>query len=508
MRRICIGIHTHEQPEQLRATLGSIRRNTASTVQLILLPDGPDEQMKHALRDFEDIPCFGTEEPLGPAACFNRLAAVCTVDVMVLLESGSQVGPNWLDHLLSALECGRRNGLAGPTTNHSWNEQCVYPGSGDSPEDIARTAQAAATRFGNEARRLDPLYSLADFCYAVRREVIEDLGAADEAYGLGPCWEMDYNIRAARAGWHGVWACAAYVHRAPFTRRRQLEEERLFEASRRLYQDKFCGARLRGEKTDYRPHCSGDGCPNFASGAIIEIRRPLAVLTMPAQSPTSTKESNGELPAEHSRIKMSHPDLSMAGLPLVSCIMPTCDRRRFMAQAIRCFLRQNYPNIELVVVDDGADSVADCMPADPRIRYFRLDRKLSIGAKRNLACEHAYGEIIAHWDDDDWYCASRILTQVSALITGSANVCGSSWNYYYAPATGQAWEYRYSAPAPAWVCGNMLAYRRAVWERCPFPDLQVGEDMHFVCYGEARSVCDLARPDLCVGHGAFGQHQL
>ena len=26
------------------------------------------------------------------------------------------------------------------------------------------------------------------------------IGGADESYGLGPCWEMDYNIRAARAG--------------------------------------------------------------------------------------------------------------------------------------------------------------------------------------------------------------------------------------------------------------------------------------------------------------------
>ena len=42
------------------------------------------------------------------------------------------------------------------------------------------------------------------FCYAVRRRVIDAVSAADERYSLGPCWEMDYNIRAARAGWRGV----------------------------------------------------------------------------------------------------------------------------------------------------------------------------------------------------------------------------------------------------------------------------------------------------------------
>jgi GT2 family glycosyltransferase len=63
--------------------------------------------------------------------------------------------------------------------------------------------------FGSTIRMLEPLHSLADFCYAVRRDVIETIGATDEVYGLGPCWEMDYNVRAARAGFRGVWACGA-----------------------------------------------------------------------------------------------------------------------------------------------------------------------------------------------------------------------------------------------------------------------------------------------------------
>ena len=83
--------------------------------------------------------------------------------------------------------------------------------------------------------------------------------------------------------------------------------------------------------------------------------------------------------------------------PLVTCIMPTSGRRRFVPQAIRSFLRQDYTNTELLIIDDGADSVSDCVPEDPRIRYFRLDGKLTIGAKRNFACEQARGEFIIHW---------------------------------------------------------------------------------------------------------------
>jgi glycosyltransferase involved in cell wall biosynthesis len=58
----------------------------------------------------------------------------------------------------------------------------------------------------------------------------------------------------------------------------------------------------------------------------------------------------------------------LSDLPLVSCIMPTFNRRPFVPQAIRYFLAQDYPEKEFIIVDDGADSVADLVPDDPRVR--------------------------------------------------------------------------------------------------------------------------------------------
>jgi len=495
MKRICVGIHARGPMEQLQATLESVRRNTAPTVELILLPDGPDAKMKQALQALSNIPQFYTEEPLGPPACFNRLATNSDADIVVLLESGARVAPRWLDWLVAALDADIANGLAGPSTNHAWNEQCVFPNTAGTLDEIARAGQEAARQFGQQYRALEPLYSLADFCYAVRREVIEQIGGADERYYLGPCWEMDYNIRAARAGWRGVWACPSFVWRGPFTAQRALEEERRFEASKRLYQDKFCGARLRGEKTDYRAHCSGDACPNFAPATLIEIKRPLTQ----AGQDYATEELKEMTPVSLARSEAPRHDLRIADEPLVSCIMPTYNRRHLIPQAIRCFLRQDYPNLELIIVDDGTDPVADCVPLGPNIRYFGLDQKLTIGAKRNFACAQARGEFIVHWDDDDWCATSRIRRQVEALRSSSAEVCGSSRIYYYAPATEQVWEYCYSATEPVWVGGNTLAYRKSAWERKPFPDMQVGEDLHFVCYGGGKTIYDLAAADLCVG---------
>lgn len=80
--------------------------------------------------------------------------------------------------------------------------------------------------------------------------------------------------------------------------------------------------------------------------------------------------------------------------------MPTADRRQFIPRAVEYFLRQDYPNRELIVVDDGSDAVADLMPNDARVRYLRLDAKHTDGARRNIAREQARGEVIAHWDGD------------------------------------------------------------------------------------------------------------
>jgi glycosyltransferase involved in cell wall biosynthesis len=490
MHRVCIGIHVHAEAERLRATLSSIHVNTVGAVELLLLPDGPDEETRDALATMHDLPQSGTAEALGVPACFNRLAASTDAGVLVLLESGALVGPAWLDYLLAGLEADpRRNGLAGPSTNHAWNAQGVFPRGGGTPTEVAQTAREAARRFGSTTRSLEPLYSLADFCYVVRREVVEVVGAADESYGLGPCWEMDYNIRAARAGFRGVWACAAYVHRAPFTARRKHEESLCFEASKHRYQDKFCGLRLRGQKTDYRPHCRGDACPNFAPAALIERWRPIQL------QPRPTPET---VPLSSLFTLATEPSTTLPE-PLVSCIMPTYNRRPLVPQAIRCFLRQDYPNTELVIVDDSTSSIADLVPNDSRVRYIRLDRRHTIGAKRNLACEQAHGEFVVHWDDDDWYPTWRVRVQVRALLDHHADLCGTSRLFYYEPAVDKAWRYEYpQGRGTPWVAGNTLAYRKSFWARNRFPDIQVGEDTRFVWSGTTKAVYDLCDPALCI----------
>ena len=166
--------------------------------------------------------------------------------------------------------------------------------------------------------------------------------------------------------------------------------------------------------------------------------------------------------------------------PMVSCIMPTHNRRRWIPQSIAYFLNQDYLSRELIILDDGSDPVADLVPADPRIRYMRLEEELTVGAKRNLACREATGEIIVHWDDDDWMAPRRLTYQVMNLRRERAEICGLDTPLFYDPSTDQAWRYVFPQGGRAWVYGATLSYTRTFWENNPFPDVSVGEDTLFI----------------------------
>ena len=187
-----------------------------------------------------------------------------------------------------------------------------------------------------------------------------------------------------------------------------------------------------------------------------------------------------------------------AGNELVSCIMPTRNRREFVPLAIRYFLRQDYVERELIVVDDGTDPIGDLIPRDERIRYVLLPPRASVGAKRNLACELARGEIILHWDDDDWQAPQRVGVQARALRESGADVCGILRVPYFDIGTAEAWEYVYSDGTRPWLAGSALAYRRDFWHAHRFPNADIGEENAFVAAAGAGRLCALTEPAFHV----------
>lgn len=182
-----------------------------------------------------------------------------------------------------------------------------------------------------------------------------------------------------------------------------------------------------------------------------------------------------------------------ADAPRASCLLVTADRRPLLPGAIAAFLRQSYPNRELVIIDDGDDPVADLVPPDPRISYRRLPGRLPVSQKRNLACAAAGGAFLLTWDDDDWHADWRVAYQVQALRTSGAEICGAGRFYAYDTRSQTVWQYL-RPPGRPWVAGGSMAFTRATWERAPYPQVDPGSDTRFQLDGPPRVIVPL--PDV------------
>lgn len=178
--------------------------------------------------------------------------------------------------------------------------------------------------------------------------------------------------------------------------------------------------------------------------------------------------------------KTSPPPTNISGL--VSCIMPTRNRREWIARAIACFNAQTYANKELIVLDNG-DSVEDLIPKQDNIRYVRLPGTQATGQLRNICCTLSRGEFIAHWDDDDWSHPKRLEEQIAAL--GDQQVTGYNRMLFHGPGD----EVSLYVGTARYAVGTSLLYRRAYWDRNRFPPHKVGEDTEFVNRAAKVIVC-------------------
>ena len=159
--------------------------------------------------------------------------------------------------------------------------------------------------------------------------------------------------------------------------------------------------------------------------------------------------------------------------------MPTTAARRdFVLRSIAYFLRQDYENKELLIVDE--EPSLDLPVSHPQIRRLTLPSKRTLGAKRNFCVEAARGDLIMHWDDDDWMAPNRISYQVASLLREEAEVCGLQRMLFYEPETSQVWLYEYPDGQQPWLAGGSLLYTKDFWRRAPFPDIQVASDTRFI----------------------------
>lgn len=112
-----------------------------------------------------------------------------------------------------------------------------------------------------------------------------------------------------------------------------------------------------------------------------------------------------DLPQEFSEKLLSEiPD--NPNFPKVSVILTTYNREYFFTESIESILDQDYPNLEIIVSDDGSEdntfSIASEYAKDnPHIKVVRNARTRGSAGNRNNGLDYASGELLLLLDDDD-----------------------------------------------------------------------------------------------------------
>lgn len=105
---------------------------------------------------------------------------------------------------------------------------------------------------------------------------------------------------------------------------------------------------------------------------------------------------------------------------LVSVILPTYNRLRWLPESVASVQAQTGVNWELVLIDDGStDGTAQWVRdlAEPRLRYIPIEHIGNIAAVFNAGLDAARGEWVAFQASDDLWPPNRLARQFERLKT-------------------------------------------------------------------------------------------
>ncbi len=101
--------------------------------------------------------------------------------------------------------------------------------------------------------------------------------------------------------------------------------------------------------------------------------------------------------------------------PLVSIIIPCYNHAHYLPKALESVFIQQYPSIEIIVVDDGSvDNTKEVALSYPQVKYV-YQQNSGLSAARNTGIKNSSGEYLVFLDADDWLYPEAIQTNAEFL---------------------------------------------------------------------------------------------
>src|SRR6266496_6086601 len=105
--------------------------------------------------------------------------------------------------------------------------------------------------------------------------------------------------------------------------------------------------------------------------------------------------------------------------PLVTIIVPTFNRRRWIGECLDSISAQTYDHVEALVIDDcSTDATVEWLQSQPRYSFVKIHvqpRNGGASEARNRGIKIARGDLIAFIDSDDLLAPKHVEKAVEAF---------------------------------------------------------------------------------------------
>ncbi len=244
--KVSIVIVTYNNIPLTKMCLDSVRSQTEYPhYEVIVVDNGSTDGTTSYLEDlrsrWSQFRVVLNGENLGFAAATNQGVRVATGHMLVFLNNDTVVTRGWLCAMVRALRQHQRWGLVGAVTNAIGNEAKISVGY----SEVTGLDAWAEEYVWKHRGKSFPLGMAALFCAGLRREVWEEVGELDERFEVGMFEDDDYSRRIRAAGYEIRCLEDCFVHhwqQASFRLLDKEEYERIYEANRRRFLQKWSGA--------------------------------------------------------------------------------------------------------------------------------------------------------------------------------------------------------------------------------------------------------------------------
>src|ERR1700674_2423418 len=133
---------------------------------------------------------------------------------------------------------------------------------------------------------------------------------------------------------------------------------------------------------------------------------------------------------------------------IVSVVIPVRDMGRYLGEALRSVLAQDYRPIEVIVVDDGStDDSAEVARSFPEVIYLSQSHR-GASVARNAGIARSRGSFVAFQDADNVWVPNKLTLQMGWLLEHpETGYVAAFYKNFLEPGVGR----------PAWITEEQLA---------------------------------------------------